>query len=73
MSAPVKRRAPGAAAKKLVSAAWLKCECGEWRCTIHDNLHAADCSCPPVNKWTIDPYSTPLTQAQKDAAREANP
>lgn len=89
MSAPARRRAQRkhAAAKKnrpsskirftesAGTPAWVPCDCGEWLCTIHNRLHAFDCSCPAIEDWPegVSPYTTPMTDAQKRAARESNP
>src|SRR5436305_690717 len=37
--------------------AWIPCTgCENFWCTIH-GMHAHDCSCPPIEEWTVDPYS----------------
>lgn len=37
--------------------AWVECEhCDDYVCTIH-RQHTADCPCPPIEEWTVDPYS----------------
>lgn len=39
---------------------WIECDmCEDFICTVHANLHAADCECPPVEYWVefgLDPY-----------------
>lgn len=38
--------------------AWMPCVCGEeYRCTIHGG-HVAECECPPIEEWSVDPYMT---------------
>ncbi len=38
--------------------AWRPCFfCDDYFCRIH-NQHTADCSCPPVEDWQSDPYTT---------------
>lgn len=40
------------------TAAWIPClSCGEAFCQLHDK-HVADCACPPIEEWTVDPYLT---------------
>lgn len=54
-----------AARKKREPAAWVVCGkrpgrrsgCPEFWCTIHGE-HVADCPCPPIDEWKINPYST---------------
>lgn len=37
--------------------AWVRCEdCDDYVCTIH-RQHTADCPCPPIEEWVVDPYS----------------
>jgi hypothetical protein len=37
--------------------AWVECEdCDDYVCTIH-RQHTADCPCPPIEEWDVDPYS----------------
>ena len=37
--------------------AWIRCDCSpNFICTIHQ-IHVHDCDCPPVEEWTVDPYS----------------
>jgi hypothetical protein len=40
--------------------AWLECEgCGEFYCTLHCcHTHENGCTCPAVEDWSVDPYST---------------
>ena len=38
--------------------AWVRCEgCDEFHCAIHGQ-HVSDCPCPPIEQWTVDPYTT---------------
>lgn len=40
-----------------MSAAWVRCpHCENYWCRIHDR-HAFECDCPPVEEWSVDPYS----------------
>jgi hypothetical protein len=33
--------------------AWIRCDCcDECLCTIHEE-HAGDCSCPPIDVWSL--------------------
>jgi hypothetical protein len=46
--------------------AWVPCEhCEGMRCNIHSTLtdthHAADCECPPIEHWPVDPYGRETT------------
>lgn len=37
--------------------AWVPCDdCEEFVCVIHGG-HVAECACPPVEKWSCDPYT----------------
>lgn len=37
--------------------AWVPCPCCDnFLCTLHGE-HAHDCACPPIDDWTLDPYS----------------
>lgn len=39
---------------------WEPChDCEEYVCNIH-NEHAADCPCPGIDDWNVDPYTTPV-------------
>jgi hypothetical protein len=36
--------------------AWMRCtNCEDFICTIHAD-HVADCDCPPIEEWSVDPY-----------------
>ena len=49
--------------------AWIKCPCCDaYLCTIHD-MHAHDCSCPPIEEWDEDPYK-PKTMWPTPTARD---
>jgi DNA (cytosine-5)-methyltransferase 1 len=38
--------------------AWVRCHgCENFLCTIHGQ-HVADCPCPPIEEWGIDPYGS---------------
>ena len=38
-------------------AAWIPCHsCDEHWCTLH-RMHVANCPCPPIEEWDVDPYS----------------
>lgn len=35
---------------------WTRCKaCGEFWCLRHET-HVANCACPPVEEWEVDPY-----------------
>jgi hypothetical protein len=37
--------------------AWIPCpDCDGYFCTIHGK-HVADCECPEIDEWAIDPYT----------------
>lgn len=39
------------------SPAWVPCKCcDEFWCNLH-RRHAFECDCPPIEEWTVDPYS----------------
>ncbi len=40
--------------------AWVECPHGcteDYYCTIH-NTHTDDCSCPPIEEWAFDPFTS---------------
>ena len=38
--------------------AWIRCPgCQDYWCRIH-HRHAFECACPPIEDWTVDPYTT---------------
>jgi hypothetical protein len=40
----------------LTPPAWMRCLCcDDFLCTIHGE-HIYDCSCPPIERWKMDPY-----------------
>lgn len=45
--------------------AWIPCPCcDEFQCTIHQE-HAFECPCPPIEEWTVDPYTETPGEAIK--------
>lgn len=45
---------------------WIQCDCcDDWWCMVH-NEHTADCDCPPLEEWAMDPYGL---QVEGPAAR----
>jgi len=37
------------------NAPWERCVCGDMWCHEHGK-HTHECSCPPIEEWTTDPY-----------------
>lgn len=36
---------------------WVRCHCcEEFLCLLHQQ-HVAECSCPPIERWSFSPYN----------------
>ena len=50
---------------------WEPCDdCEEYVCNIHHE-NAADCPCPGIDDWNVDPYTTPLRFVVAQGKEEA--